>query len=45
MKSKQFLITRDFLDAPERFFKHLFGIADGDDNDGTWPSWMTKLRS
>lgn len=23
-ETKQFLITRDFLNSPERFFKHLF---------------------
>ena len=27
-ETKHFLITRDFLNAPERFFKHLFGPAD-----------------
>lgn len=26
--TKHFLITRDFLNAPERFFKHLFGQDD-----------------
>jgi predicted ATPase len=29
--TKQFLITRDFLNSPERFFKHLFGTM----NEGT----------
>jgi predicted ATPase len=28
--TKHFLITRDFLNAPERFFKHLFGPVDDD---------------
>ena len=29
-ETKHFLLTRDFLNAPERFFKHLFGpAADG----------------
>jgi predicted ATPase len=32
--TKHFLITRDFLNAPERFFKHLFGAArDGVPDD------------
>jgi predicted ATPase len=26
--TKHFLITRDFLNSPERFFKHLFAKAD-----------------
>jgi predicted ATPase len=26
-ETKHFLITRDFLNSPERFFKHLFGAA------------------
>jgi len=26
--TKQFLITRDFLNSPERFFKHLFATND-----------------
>jgi len=28
-QTKHFLITRDFLNAPERFFKHLFAVAPG----------------
>ena len=31
--TKHFLITRDFLSSPERFFKHLFNTADGGDSD------------
>ena len=31
-ETKQFLITRDFLNSPESFFKHLFGKA-GEDRD------------
>jgi predicted ATPase len=30
-ETKHFLITRDFVNAPERFFKHLFGAVDDDD--------------
>jgi predicted ATPase len=30
-ETKQFLITRDFLNSPERFFKHLFGNPDEGD--------------
>jgi predicted ATPase len=33
-ETKHFLITRDFLNSPERFFKHLFGTVDDDRNDG-----------
>jgi hypothetical protein len=36
-----FLITRDFLSSPERFFKHLFGAVDDDGTDtrpGTAPT-------
>jgi predicted ATPase len=33
-ETKHFLITRDFLNAPERFFKHLFGTEE-DDGVGT----------
>jgi predicted ATPase len=29
--TRHFLITRDFLNGPERFFKHLFGTTGGDD--------------
>jgi predicted ATPase len=29
-ETPQFLITRDFLNSPERFFKHLFGTDGGD---------------
>jgi predicted ATPase len=32
-ETKQFLITRDFLNSPESFFKHLFGKV-GDERDG-----------
>ena len=28
--TKHFLITRDFLNRPERFFKHLFGTVSDD---------------
>jgi predicted ATPase len=27
-ETNHFLVTRDFLNSPERFFKHLFGAAD-----------------
>lgn len=29
-ETRHFLITRDFLNAPERFFKHLFAADEGD---------------
>ena len=29
-ETKHFLITRDFLNSPERFFKHLFAAPDGE---------------
>jgi hypothetical protein len=29
-ETKHFLITRDFLNSPERFFKHLFVPTDDD---------------
>jgi predicted ATPase len=32
-ETSHYLITRDFLDAPERFFKHLFGGGDEDRGD------------
>jgi predicted ATPase len=32
-ETKHFLITRDFLNAPERFFKHLFAAADDTESD------------
>ena len=32
-ETKHFLITRDFLNSPERFFKHLFGTVDDTDTD------------
>ena len=32
-ETKHYLVTRDFLNSPERFFKHLFGSAD-DHSDG-----------
>src|SRR5687768_915702 len=32
-ETKQFIISRDFLNAPERFFKHLFATADDDASD------------
>jgi len=28
-----FRITRDFLNAPERYLKHLLGESDGEDED------------
>jgi predicted ATPase len=31
-ETKQFLITRDFLESPERFFKHLFRGESGDED-------------
>ena len=31
-ETKHFLITRDFLNSPESFFKHLIGTVD--DNGG-----------
>jgi predicted ATPase len=31
--TKHFLITRDFLNSPERFFKHLFGPVDDSRSD------------
>src|SRR5687768_11253793 len=35
-ETKHFLITRDFLDSPERFFKHLFQNVEAEDReDGT----------
>ena len=30
-ETKHFLLTRDFLSSPERFFKHLFDTTDGGD--------------
>jgi predicted ATPase len=30
---KHFLITRDFLNSPERFYKHLLGAVDDDGSD------------
>jgi len=30
---KHFLLTRDFLNAPDRFFKHLFSTTDGSEED------------
>jgi len=33
LDTKHFLITRDFLNAPERFFKHLFGRMDSGEED------------
>jgi len=32
-ETKHFLITRDFLNAPERFFKHLFRTGEEDADD------------
>jgi hypothetical protein len=32
-ETKHFLITRDFLNSPERFFKHLFGTVDDHGRD------------
>jgi predicted ATPase len=34
-ETKHFLITRDFLNSPHRFFKHLFGTTDGRGGDDT----------
>jgi predicted ATPase len=33
-ETKQFVITRDFLNAPERFFKHLFSTVEEREGDG-----------
>lgn len=32
-ETKHFVITRDFLNSPERFFKHLFSRPDDDNGD------------
>ena len=32
-ETRHFLITRDFLSSPERFFKHLFGAVEDDGGD------------
>jgi len=32
-ETKHFLITRDFLNSPERFFKHLFGAVNDSEDD------------
>ena len=32
-ETKHFLLTRDFLNSPERFFKHLFSPVDDDGGD------------
>ena len=32
-ETKHYLVTRDFLNAPERFFKHLFGAAEDLESD------------
>jgi predicted ATPase len=32
-ETKHFLITRDFLNSPERFFKHLLGTVDDEGSD------------
>ena len=34
-ETKHFLITRDFLNAPDRFFKHLFGAVADDGGDAS----------
>jgi predicted ATPase len=31
-ETEHYLVTRDFLNSPERYFKHLFGSDDGDDD-------------
>jgi predicted ATPase len=36
-ETQHFLITRDFLASPERFFKHLFGDGGGDRDDSGPP--------
>jgi len=33
-ETKHYVITRDFLNSPERFFKHLFGTVDDEGRDG-----------
>ena len=33
-ETKHFLITRDFLNSPDRFFKHLLGTVDDDGVNG-----------
>ena len=32
-ETKHFLLTRDFLNAPDRFFKHLFSPKDGNEEE------------
>jgi predicted ATPase len=32
-ESEHFLVTRDFLNAPERYLKHLFGDPDDNESD------------
>lgn len=32
-ETKHFLITRDFLNSPERFFKHLFGTPEDTESE------------
>jgi predicted ATPase len=32
-ETKHFMITRDFLNSPDRFFKHLFGTVEESDTD------------
>lgn len=31
-ETAHYLVTRDFLNSPERFFKHLFGAPDGEES-------------
>jgi predicted ATPase len=31
-ETRHFLITRDFLNSPERFFRHLFAGAEGEES-------------
>jgi predicted ATPase len=32
-ETDHFRITRDFLNAPERYLRHLLGVSDGNDED------------
>lgn len=32
-ETEHYLVTRDFLNSPERYFKHLFDASDGNDDD------------
>jgi predicted ATPase len=33
-ETDHFIVTRDFLNSPERYFKHLFDNGDGENGDG-----------